>query len=72
MRSKIENCAVPHLLKKAKCAAECGVNCHILGGGGGERHHHYLARCPLDKFEIRGLSDQLLKDQSSFRDKRKV
>ena len=30
MRPKIANCAVPHLLEKANCAAECGKNCQIV------------------------------------------
>ena len=30
MRSKIADCAVPHLLKKANCAAERGENCQII------------------------------------------
>ena len=30
MRPKIANCAVPHLLEKANCAAECGENCQIM------------------------------------------
>ena len=27
---KIANCAVPHLLKKANCTAECTENCQIM------------------------------------------
>ena len=30
MRPKSANCAVPHLLEKANCAAECGENCQIV------------------------------------------
>ena len=41
MRPKIANCAVPHLLKKANCAAECGENCQIVQRNCGK----YLLKC---------------------------
>ena len=41
MRPKIAHCAVPHLLKKANCAAECGENCQIMRRNCGE----YSLKC---------------------------
>ena len=42
MRPKIANCAVPHLLKKANCAAECGENCQIMRRNSGFPANIYL------------------------------